>query len=189
MRFSWGRLDFLSICEIRYKRKGVNDNVLLDSQSHRNKQMTTKYKALDIARYFVWKSSQGGEEPISNLKLQKLIYYAQGLSLAMHDRPLFEDLILAWTYGPVVRSVYDVYKEKGASGIAPDPSYDSESIGKDTRAFLDEIYDAFGQFSAGRLMQLSHTDQCWIDAHPNRIISHKSMRDHLTKYLKNGKES
>ncbi|MFK5281891.1 Panacea domain-containing protein, partial [Lacticaseibacillus paracasei] len=65
--------------------------------------------AMNAARYFLSKQDQ--EEPdISNLKLLKLLYYAQGTCLALLDRPLFSETIEAWRHGPVVPSVYQAFK-------------------------------------------------------------------------------
>ncbi|HAS22646.1 MAG TPA: hypothetical protein DCR51_05795, partial [Idiomarina loihiensis] len=54
----------------------------------------------DVARYLIKISNDEDEGSISNLKLQKLMYYAQGLSLALFERPLFDGNIEAWTHGP-----------------------------------------------------------------------------------------
>lgn len=146
--------------------------------------MIAPHTAYEIADYFLLKAEKDGER-ISNLKLQKLIYYAQGLHLALDKGPLFKEQIKAWNYGPVIPVLYTFYRDNGAAGIPPDNSFNPKSIDKDTRQFLDEIYDAFGQFSATRLMEISHTDQCWKDAHPNGVIHHQAMRNDLKKYLKN----
>lgn len=152
--------------------------------------MSAKYGAKDIANYFIFKAQgEGGGELISNLKLQKLIYYSQGLHLVIHGSPLFSDEIRAWAYGPVVPELYNAYRRYGAGGIPPDPKFNVDLIDKDTREFLDEIYEVFGQFSAIRLMQITHSDECWVRAHPNKVIAHKAMKDTLVKYLKDGKKS
>ncbi|MBC2714334.1 MAG: SocA family protein [Desulfobacteraceae bacterium] len=144
------------------------------------------YHAIDIANYFLFKAQQD-EELLSNLKLQKLVYYAQGLYSATHDdQPLFNEKIEAWTYGPVVPVLYDHYKTYGANCIPPDPLFDPSTIDKTTQDFLNEIYDAFGQFSAIRLMEISHQDQCWEDAEIGNEITVESMSKCLRKYLKNG---
>lgn len=147
-----------------------------------------KYTPRDIAEYFLWRAQEEDQELLSNMKLQKLVYYAQGLYLASNNKPLFNKEIEAWTYGPVVPELYHIYKGYGKSGIPCDPDYDPPSIDVNTRDFLDEIYDVFGQFSAIRLMQLAHSDQCWIDAGSGNVINHKSMRECLKKYLKDGEE-
>jgi len=148
--------------------------------------MSTCYNAQDIAHYFLWKAQEEDQELLSNMKLQKLVYYAQGLHFALNKTPLFEDKIEAWTYGPVVPDLYHAYKEYEAGGINADPNFDPSSIDEDTKDFLDEIFDVFGQFSAIRLMEIAHSDQCWVDAGIGNEISHKSMQSCLKKYLKNG---
>lgn len=146
---------------------------------------TPAYNASIIANYFLFKAQSDNQELLSNLKLQKLIYYAQGLYLAMKGIPLFNEQIKAWEYGPVVPELYRKYKEHKAEGIPADESFKPESIDPETREFLDEIYSVFGQFSAIRLMDLAHTDQCWKDARPtNGVITHKAMKETLKKYVK-----
>lgn len=144
-----------------------------------------KYHAIEIANYFLFKAQQEGQELLSNLKLQKLIYYAQGLHLAVYGKPLFDEEIKAWQYGPVVPSLYHNYKVFGASGIPADDAFDPSSIDEKTREFLDEIYKFLGQFSALRLMDLAHSDKCWIDAGDGNEITHQAMTDCLKKYVKN----
>jgi len=148
--------------------------------------MKLKYSALDIANYFLSKAEQQGQELLSNLKLQKLVYYAQGIHLALDNEPLFPDEIQAWDYGPVVPELYHRYKNFGASCIPADPKFDPEAVDGDTADFLDEIFNAFGQFSAIRLMEISHKDECWQETETGTAISHDSMRKCLKKYLKDG---
>jgi len=75
----------------------------------------------NVARWFLsrnrLRSLSGESDFISNLKLQKLLYYAQGIHLALYGKPLFNDPIEAWQYGPVVDSVYQTYKTNGSDAI------------------------------------------------------------------------
>ena len=64
--------------------------------------------AQTVANHFVeLLHDQGG---ISNLKLQKLLYYAQAWHLALYGEPLFRDRIEAWVHGPVVPPVFGAFK-------------------------------------------------------------------------------
>jgi uncharacterized phage-associated protein len=56
--------------------------------------------ACSVAKYFVSLVDEEAGDSISNLKLQKLLYYAQGAHLALHNTPLFPEAIEAWTRGP-----------------------------------------------------------------------------------------
>ncbi len=66
------------------------------------------YDVSDIANYFIWRVNAHEEfgENITNLQLQKLLYYAQGFNVAWYGRPLFLQPIEAWVHGPVVRDLY-----------------------------------------------------------------------------------
>jgi len=150
--------------------------------------MLPKYSALDIANYFLHKAQEATEEDhelISNLKLQKLVYYAQGLFMAVYKKKLFSDKIEAWAYGPVVPDLYHHCKAHDSKGIRADKNFDPLTIDENTKMFLDEIYEAFGQYSAIRLMNLSHSDQCWKEAGIGNEISCVSMARCLRKYLRN----
>src|SRR5260364_350033 len=74
----------------------------------------------DVANYFLTLVEEEVGDALSNLKLQKLVYYAQGFHLALFSRPLFENAIEAWTHGPVIPGLYHAYKQYGA-GALPRP--------------------------------------------------------------------
>ena len=65
------------------------------------------YKAEQIAQLLLSKAAEGNQELMSNLKLQKMLYYEQGFHLAAFDTPLFDENIEAWMFGPVVPEVYE----------------------------------------------------------------------------------
>ncbi len=77
-------------------------------------------EANTIAKAIIKLSEPEVGDNVSNLKLQKLLYYSQGFHLALFNRPLFEEDILAWEHGPVVREVYRRYSRFG-SGAIPVP--------------------------------------------------------------------
>ncbi|MBC6455939.1 MAG: DUF4065 domain-containing protein [Hormoscilla sp. SP5CHS1] len=71
----------------------------------------------DVANYFLAQQDESAGDLISNLKLQKLVYYAQGFHLAIYVRPLFTEAIAAWTHGPVVPELYEYYQKYGNCAI------------------------------------------------------------------------
>ena len=73
---------------------------------------------LNIAKYLISKSNpEEGGELMSNMKLQKMLYYCQGLYYAIKKKPLFDEKIFSWQYGPVVKEVYHEYKGHSSNGI------------------------------------------------------------------------
>ena len=134
----------------------------------------------DVADHFLVKQDDESGESITNMKLQKLCYYAQGFHLAIYDEPLFSDDIEAWQYGPVVRSLWDKYKSKGRNPL-PVPKNHAPCVPDDEISeFLDEVYDVYGQYSAWKLRDMTHSEPTWQETTKGTgVISQKSMRDYF----------
>jgi uncharacterized phage-associated protein len=125
-----------------------------------------KYTALQIARYFIKKGEDEKDAAnLTNLKLQKILYYAQGWHLANFDKPLFEDSIEAWRYGPAIRSVYQEFKDSGNSILStPVEGWEINEIDKDTKGFLDEIWKIYKKYSGSDLISLTHNEEPYKEA-------------------------
>jgi uncharacterized phage-associated protein len=134
--------------------------------------------AHEVAKYFVSLVDEAAGDSISNLKLQKLLYYAQGVNLALNDAPLFPETIEAWTHGPVVPYVYHQYKQHGGAPI-PVERVNLEEYPKDLRDLLDEVNEVFGQFSASKLRAMTHSEPPWKDAPQGGVISLEAMKDYF----------
>lgn len=144
-----------------------------------------KMSAKDVAKWFLAYNremmNEGDAEYISNLKLQKLLYYAQGCFLALRDQALFDDPIVAWKHGPVVENVYHLYKENGANGIVFDEKFDFSKIDDDVETILEEVYDVFGQYSAWKLRNMIHNETPWKSTNQNSIIPNETIKDYFLK--------
>lgn len=138
-------------------------------------------KASTISDFFIASLHDCGD-PLSNLKLQKLLYYAQAWHLAIFDNPLFGEEIEAWVHGPVVVSEYHRFK-----GWAWQPIMDNPAIPKledSVKAHLQEVLEAYGSKNAYELEQLTHSEAPWKNARKgipedepsHEIISHDEMR-------------
>lgn len=145
----------------------------------------TTYTAGQVAEWFLAHNrkimAEEDAEYISNLKLQKLLYYAQGTYMAIVDRLLFNDPIVAWRHGPVVESVYHEYKENKSNGIVFGESFDFDIFDLETQNILKEVYDYFGQYSAWKLRNMTHAETPWVNACINGVISNDSIRDYFKK--------
>ena len=144
------------------------------------------FNAIDIANYFLSLGSEEAGDLISNLKLQKLLYYAQGFHLALFGTSLFNDEIEAWAHGPVVASVYRKYKRHGAQGIPVSIDVDFSQYTEETKKLLDEVYSVYGQFSAWKLRDMTHNEPPWKDAYktPNSVIGQDSMSRYFSTRIK-----
>jgi len=146
-------------------------------------QDAAKYSATDVAKYFLTLQEDEAGDAISNLRLQKLLYYAQGYHLAIFDEPLFRESIKRWAHGPVVPEVYHDYKERGGTPIPVPEDVDFTQFDAETREFLDEVYSVFGQFSAWKLRQMTHDETPWREANDNGPVSLPSLKRFFTAVL------
>nr|VFJ55553.1 MAG: Uncharacterized phage-associated protein [Candidatus Kentron sp. FW] len=117
--------------------------------------------ANDVAKYFLSIANEDEDSGISNLKLQKLVYYAQAFHLAIFEKPFFEEEIEAWAHGPVCPAVYHEYKQFGANPITPWSQSNSTPFSQEQIELLDEVNEVFGQFSAWKLRDMTHEDAPW----------------------------
>jgi uncharacterized phage-associated protein len=138
------------------------------------------YNASDIAIKILSKTNDSDSgELISNMKLQKLLYYVQGFHLAVFDTPLFDEEIEAWMYGPVVPCVYNLYKNYDRQGI-PTPANEPVIMNENREALFNEVLRVYGEYSAIGLMNLTHNESPWKNVfhnNPKGIISKDSMKD------------
>lgn len=113
------------------------------------------YDVSDIARFFVRKYIADGN-PATNMKLQKMLYYAWVEYYKKTQNYLFRDDIYAWKYGPVVPKVYREYRIYAGMPILK--SEDSTDIDEETAGFLTDFADRHKDFTASQLMNLTHKD-------------------------------
>ncbi len=120
---------------------------------------------LNVARYFIMRAYEDGvEAEMTNMKVQKLLYYSQSLHLALYNKPLFEEEIQAWRYGPVCPPAYRFYSNFEAEQL---PIPGSESLGQisaEKKEVLEEIWGYFGGYHAYRLSEMTHGEFPWKKA-------------------------
>lgn len=146
------------------------------------------YKALDIAYKLIYTAQEdepNGGERLTNLKLQKLLYYQQGYHLAVFGTPLFDEDIEAWMYGPVVPCVYDEFSNSGSNAL-PITTSNIIRLNEEEEILFNQVYQAYRDFSAIGLMNRTHNEQPWQQALPHdrgTIISHESMKSYFKTQL------
>jgi uncharacterized phage-associated protein len=128
------------------------------------------YSADEVADTIIYLSRERGIE-ITNLKLQKLLYYSQAWYLAFTGEPLFGDSIEAWVHGPVVPSVFRRFRGYRWKPIDCDvkPIEDARII-----AHINAVLDTYGSIQATRLESLTHREEPWRDARGERPIDEPS---------------
>lgn len=161
--------------------------------------MADPYNPKAIANYFLSRRKQRGLNPVTQMKLQKLVYFAHGWHLAFWEKPLIDEMVEAWEYGPVVPTLYHEFKEYGAREIPrlatdwnPETSdWDItpliDTSDDQVAQLLDRVIVVYGNRSAVALSALTHVDESpWkktVEKHPG--IRHVDIpNDLIQKYFK-----
>lgn len=147
----------------------------------------SKYKAESIANYFIELASKQDESDLTNLKLQKLLYFAQGKFLAKNGIPLFSEDIEAWGYGPVVKDVYHKFKKCGSFPITVFDTDEAEVLSANVKSFIESIWQELGlKYSANYLVTLTHAQNTpWQKVYtPDKssiVITEDALKDYFSK--------
>jgi uncharacterized phage-associated protein len=144
--------------------------------------------AIDVARMLVYLAACE-EEPdyLTHLRLQKLLYYVQGWSLAMRNKPMFNGRIEAWAHGPVVKEVYFALAVHGSRPIMPDAIGVPETLTTGEMEFIQSVWESYKRFSAGSLREMSHKEAPWVDARnglsPAERCEHEITHDAMRRFF------
>ena len=116
---------------------------------------------------------------LTNLKLQKLLYYTQAWHLVIHSKPLFSEDFHAWIHGPALPSQYQRFKKFECQPILEGLSI-SHSIEEGVVNHLVEIVNVFGIETASALELMTHNEQPWIAAR-NEISEYQASSAIISK--------
>lgn len=136
------------------------------------------HSPMDIANYIIVLANKNGKN-ITNLKLQKLLYYVNAKYLVDNNgQYLMGEKFQRWTYGPVMRSVYENFREFGSRPIdSPmgqyvfDPQhpfkatyekYDENALPEQIKLTVKQVVDTLADRSAFELVRFTHNEELWI---------------------------
>ena len=147
----------VSACAMNFCKRELTEN------QSQNKMTERKiYSALDVAKWFINVADRESGDLISHLKVQKLLYYAQGWHLHFFGDPLFEEDFQAWAHGPVVPAVYQHFRSHGFNPIPEQPV--TRKIVGDAVDLLGVVNEKYGIFSAKKLERMTHDEAPWKEA-------------------------
>ena len=150
-----------------------------------------------VADFFIALSNVTGNL-ISNLKLQKLVYYADAWHLANHGVSIIQEDFQAWVHGPVIPALYGEYKHFSWQPIErsdlDEKAYASirNNLEQKTVMLLDAVADSYFGLSAYELEKMTHSELPWraarnglADDEPSdNVISKEIMKDYYSSFIK-----
>jgi len=121
--------------------------------------------AIEVAKRLIHLAASE-EEPdfLTPMQLQKLLYYAQGWSLALRGKPLFGEPVLAWKHGPVVREVFNLFKYWKDLPIRAAEVPVSIGLDPDEERHVEYVWSFYSGYSASALRKMTHDERPWVDA-------------------------
>lgn len=125
--------------------------------------MITVNRFSDLLVSFAYEAEN--TELLTNLKLQKLLYYAQGTFMREKGEPLFDEDLQAWGLGPVQPAMYHRYKGYDRNPIGIETLERGPRIDVRYYDHVEQVMRVFGKFSASHLVSLSHKDRPWLDCY------------------------
>ena len=140
------------------------------------------YNALDISNYILYYYKHSKDYYISNLRLQRLLYYCQAKWLVDNNAPLFSDDILSWDNGPIVRNIYRRYKPYGSAIIPTDTITETDiiMINDNDRKILNRILDKCIEITSNDLKDITVANSAWKDCyqvHRENVIPHDKIKE------------
>ena len=135
--------------------------------------------AITLSNYIIEKFNEQGA-PITNLKLQKVLYYVQGYSLKYFGKPAFQEEIYSWQYGPVVPMSYYEYNRSGAHGLVPNNN-GMASPEPQLNLLITSIVDACKPIPPSALVAKTHDEDPWKYTFLGEIITKQKISSYFSR--------
>jgi uncharacterized phage-associated protein len=135
----------------------------------------------------------GEPDLLTNMRLQKLLYYVQGYGLALLGEPIFNERIEAWRQGSVVPVVYHRMSKFGANVIPADEVVCQQTPKPIVESLIDTVWTELSKFSARELSHMTHQEEPWMEARKglqdeegsSQEITSQQMESYFLRYFQN----
>jgi uncharacterized phage-associated protein len=142
---------------------------------------------ISVANFIIDYAQKKGKS-VSNLQLQKIMYFIQGAFLNEYNKELVSSSFSRWQYGPVLKEIYAIFRDNGSLPIeklaitanikngvlelGEPQKTTSESLGNESVfKYLQEVTSKLLQISPWELVELSHSQDVWYE-HKDEILKH-----------------
>ena len=146
-------------------------------------------KAIDCAKFFIKRDSNAYTNTFDgNMKLQKLLFFVNFISISTRGKRLFNDPMYAFRNGCVIENIRLRYKNDFI-GLHKDSETFNPEFSQDEYDILNTTFELFGSLSAKELSELNRTFDCWKNAYENTnnketaVISDEDMFKEADKIL------
>jgi len=144
-------------------------------------------KSLAAAKYILQKRSAEGDS-VTPMQLIKLVYIAQGFMLGKKGRPLLDESVEAWQYGPVVPSVYHAVKSYRSSPVISIRG-NVDVLSDDEKEILDLVSESYAKYDGVTLSSATHKEgtpwrTTWLSLGKNSPIPNDLIENFYSDLIK-----
>lgn len=144
--------------------------------------MVNNVSAIDLSKFIIHYYNNC-QKDISNLKLQKILYYIQGYYLKRYNKVAFDAKIHNWPYGPVIKDVYYEYNIYGSKNIVLNDEIENLEIKlrSSLKDLVLKILSKCSDISALQLANKTHSETPWANTHIGQEIPNDLIYDYFSK--------
>lgn len=126
---------------------------------------------IDVAQYVYDRYKLETGDNIDEMKLHKLLYFAQRESLAINDEPLFKEDMQGWVHGPVSPLVRSLFSPD--CGIVEN----TDEVDLITKRIINNVISEFGHYASWKLRELSHQELSWKNSRRGLLYIDRGSRN------------
>ena len=143
--------------------------------------------AVQVGNYIVRQAIEINK-PVTPMKLLKLVYMCHGWMLGVYHRPLIQEEVEAWQYGPVIRVLYEAVRDYRSQAITDSLTANPGVFDLDEQSVIDQVFSKYGDFSGIKLSQLTHMkgtpwDRTYNLQGQNGVISNDIIEDYYSQLI------
>ena len=157
-----------------------------------------EHDSRSVANELIRRAHDDGRD-VTPMQVVKLAYYCHAWMLGLYHRPLLEQPVEAWRYGPVVPEIYRSLRRYGGEPVRR--PIDMESAGATERPYdpceaniINQVSEKYGHLSGKRLSAMTHAigtpwHQVWTKHGRNAVIPDPIIEDYYSQQVERAKRN
>lgn len=118
-------------------------------------------KLMNVASYVFNRYQDTTGEKIDEMKLHKLLYFAQRESIIQENEPLFAEVFYGWKFGPVLKEIRNAYRNNSFLNNV------DEKIVSRIKKIMDKVFEEYASKDSWSLSRLTHGEISWKNSRKN----------------------
>lgn len=121
-----------------------------------------------VASYICHRYESKNNGCIDEMKLHKLLYFAQRESFVQRNEPLFQEVFYGWKYGPILKEIRNAYRENMFISVIP------VDVVERIQPIMDKVFEEYAGKDSWSLSRLTHGEISWKNSRQGILDSENS---------------